>query len=941
MEPIRTRKTIAALLAAALVFSAPGFPCYQALGQEFEAKAPQASEMTGPAVLNMAQMDIFPALSAGTISSDILQSTRGLDVLGPAENPAAPRIPSVAPAEPAEFSSRPAVGGKDSALSLETQGIVGAENNQVPGVLEESAGNKTASAPPRRASYVRAERMMENMARYFRLTAVSAVLTSKLILPAKVAPGAKNLPEISPSKISLSAPEPQKPENNGGLPAITPAEKTAGAQEAAESEYVPSSKIVADLLKLAKTDPAAAFDRLSDILTSGKEHRTEVRASAMRLSDQYPVEKSAPVWIDVLKGSSNWYLKRMAAKRLGNHAVDLKSSRADIEQTLRGAYADKNASLRLMAGWALRQMGVDPGPEIIPAPPEPASSKAKKRQVNKSDSAPKDVPFMQSKLKMRAVDAVFVLMGLGAILWLASLVLTNIHVLTVLSMLAMPVLPLLIIAAVFGLPYLWRGLKAAGRGIKNAYANIGPAQDKKDANSKKDPEALGFKDVAGADDAIREVRQIVEYLKNPERFKKLGGEMPRGILFEGPPGTGKTLIAQAIAGEANAHFLHASASDFVEKYVGVGASRVRELFQKARKQQPAIIFIDEIDAIGRKRGSSSDGGAQEHDQTLNALLTEMNGFDEKDDIVVIGATNRKDVLDPALLRPGRFDIKIYIGNPDILGREAILAVHGAKKRFGPDVDLEFVAKRTAGIAGAGMANIANVSALQAAMRNAGEIGGQDLQRAVDKETFGDRRHLYLSEELKQRVAYHESGHALAGMLAGQAGGKAPHKITIIPHGGAALGYAEPAQESEADTYLLTKDQMMTRIIGAMGGRAAEEIMYQGDKGLSTGPGSDIQDHADRYARNMVEKLGMSEKVGILDAGSDPWGRRKISDRTAYSVDQEVSRIIGDCLKKAKELLAANQDKLEAMAKILFERETIYQNEIEDIVYGKKQPAGVR
>ncbi|MDE2313098.1 MAG: AAA family ATPase, partial [Elusimicrobia bacterium] len=322
---------------------------------------------------------------------------------------------------------------------------------------------------------------------------------------------------------------------------------------------------------------------------------------------------------------------------------------------------------------------------------------------------------------------------------------------------------------------------------------------------------------------------------------------------------------------------------------------------------------------------------------INQFLKEMDGFEGKDDVIIIAATNQMNTLDPALLRPGRFDIKHHVGLPDILGREAILAVHGKKMRLGPDVDLESVLRRTSGFSGSALANVYNVAALKAAMRNGDSVTNADLRHAVDKEIAGERRHLYLSDDLKMRVAYHEAGHALAGMLAGGRSARAPHKITIIPHGGAALGYAEPAGESEdADDYLSTMDQLLAKIVGAMGGRAAEEVVYPGGKGLSTGPGSDIQDHADRLARAMVEKLGMSEKVGILDAGHDQYGRRKISDRTAYQVDREVSRIIGECLVKAKNLLSMDRAKLDALAKALFERETIYQNEIEAIVYGQSQ-----
>jgi cell division protease FtsH len=327
------------------------------------------------------------------------------------------------------------------------------------------------------------------------------------------------------------------------------------------------------------------------------------------------------------------------------------------------------------------------------------------------------------------------------------------------------------------------------------------------------------------------------------------------------------------------------------------------------------------------------------------LLAELDGFLKMDNVIVVAATNRAQDLDEALMRPGRFDRKIFVGNPDILGREAILAVHGAKMRLGPDADLEFTAKRTPGLSGAAMANIVNESALQAAERDAEEIAQKDLQRAVDKETFGDQRNLFLDEKTKRRVAEHEAGHALAQYFAmmkrGVEGAKVDNKITIIPHGKAALGYAEKAQKGEADTYLQTQDELEADIVGAMGGRAAEETIYPGKKGVSTGPGSDIADHADRMARAMIEQLGMSPEVGIINAGPDPrdpMGRSRLSDQTKFKVDQEIKRMTGEALAEAKGYIAQHRDRFDALVKALFEKETLYQEEIAEILGGGKTGA---
>ena len=446
-----------------------------------------------------------------------------------------------------------------------------------------------------------------------------------------------------------------------------------------------------------------------------------------------------------------------------------------------------------------------------------------------------------------------------------------------------------------------------------------------------------FNDVAGCEEAKDDVKELVDFLKDPAKFIKVGGKIPRGILMVGPPGTGKTLLARAVAGEAKVPFFTISGSDFVEMFVGVGASRVRDMLEQAKKHSPCIVFIDEIDAVGRQRGAGLGGGHDEREQTLNQLLVEMDGFEENLGVIVIAATNRPDVLDAALLRPGRFDRQVMVGLPDIKGREQILNVHLKKVPVDKSVEAEVIARGTPGFSGADLANLVNEAALLAARKGQKKVNHDMLDYAKDKIMMGaERKSMILNEDTKKLTAYHEAGHAIVGL-------KMPehhpvYKVTIIPRGGA-LGVTMFLPEE--DTYMSSKTAIISQITSLFGGRVAEEIIY-GSDGITTGASSDIE-RASELARNMVTKWGFSEKLGTIkfdDEDENPFlgrtaGNKKriFSEETAKQIDKEVKEIIQTCYEKAAEILTKNLDKLHGMADALLKYETIDQDQISDIMAG--------
>ena len=449
-----------------------------------------------------------------------------------------------------------------------------------------------------------------------------------------------------------------------------------------------------------------------------------------------------------------------------------------------------------------------------------------------------------------------------------------------------------------------------------------------------------FNDVAGVEEAKEEVEEIVEFLKDPKKFSRLGGKIPKGALLIGPPGTGKTLLAKAIAGEANVPFFSISGSDFVEMFVGVGASRVRDMFEQGKKHSPCIIFIDEIDAVGRSRGAGLGGGNDEREQTLNQLLVEMDGFDTNEGIILIAATNRPDVLDPALLRPGRFDRQVVVGNPDILGREAILKVHIKKINAGPDVKLRTIARGTPGFSGADLANLVNEAALLAARKNKRVVTMVDIEEAKDKVMMGaERRSMVMSEDEKKLTAYHEGGHAIVAL--NEKVSDPIHKATIIPRG-RALGMV--MRLPERDQLSLTREKMYSDIAVAMGGRIAEELIFGHDK-VTSGASSDI-DMATKMAKNMVTKYGMSAVLGPLAYGENEeevfLGRsvtrqQNMSEETARKVDSEVKKIVESGYARAKQILTEKIDDLHKLAKALLVYETLTGDEIRDLILKNVQP----
>ncbi len=441
-----------------------------------------------------------------------------------------------------------------------------------------------------------------------------------------------------------------------------------------------------------------------------------------------------------------------------------------------------------------------------------------------------------------------------------------------------------------------------------------------------------FKDVAGVDEAVEELKQIIEFLKNPQKFTALGGKIPKGVLLVGPPGTGKTLLAKAVAGEAGVPFISISGSSFVELFVGVGAARVRDLFKQAEEKAPCIIFIDEIDALGKVRGVSPVSGVDEREQTLAQLLTEMDGFDSKKGVIIMAATNRPEILDPALLRPGRFDRHIVVDRPDLKGREAILKVHTRKVKLAPDVDLRVIAARTPGMVGADLANVVNEAALLAARKGKNWVEMEDFEEAVDRVLAGlQKKNRYISRREKERVAFHEAGHALVASALPNA--DPVHRISIIPRGIAALGYT--LQLPTEDRYLMTRSELLDRLSVLLGGRAAEEIIY-GE--VSTGAQNDLE-QATEIARAMVMDYGMSDKLGPQTFRKkeglflEPmWRHREdISEETARLIDQEVAVIIKEAYQRAYGILSEHKERLELLAKTLLEKETLEGEELKRLL----------
>ncbi len=493
------------------------------------------------------------------------------------------------------------------------------------------------------------------------------------------------------------------------------------------------------------------------------------------------------------------------------------------------------------------------------------------------------------------------------------------------------VLTTLVPFAIFAF-FLFSMMNQGGGGGARGAMSFG--RNKARATNKEDIK-VRFSDVAGAEEEKQELVEVVEFLKDPKRYTKLGARIPAGVLLEGPPGTGKTLLAKAVAGEAGVPFFSISGSDFVEMFVGVGASRVRSLFEDAKKAAPAIIFIDEIDAVGRQRGVGLGGGNDEREQTLNQLLIEMDGFEGNEGIIVIAATNRSDVLDPALLRPGRFDRKVLVGQPDVKGREAILRVHARNKPLAEDVDLKLVAQQTPGFVGADLENVLNEAALVAARRNKRVIDASDIDEAEDRVIAGpSKKDKTVSQRDRQIVAYHEAGHTIVGLVLSNA--RVVHKVTIVPRGRAG-GYMIALPKE--DQTLLSKEDMKEQLAGLMGGRVAEEIIFNVQ---TTGASNDFE-QATQMARAMVTEYGMSEKLGPVQyegnhamfGAASP--QKSISEQTAYEIDEEVRNLLNEARNKAAEIIQSNREKHKLIAEALLKYETLDSHQIKSLYETGEMP----
>jgi cell division protease FtsH len=492
------------------------------------------------------------------------------------------------------------------------------------------------------------------------------------------------------------------------------------------------------------------------------------------------------------------------------------------------------------------------------------------------------------------------------------------------------IVPWILILGVF-----WFVMLRQIQGTSNKALSFGKSRARLQPDSAR---KVTFNDVAGVEEAKEELKEVIDYLRDPSKYTRLGAKIPKGLLLVGPPGTGKTLLAKAIAGEADVPFFSMSGSDFVEMFVGVGASRVRDLFDQGKKHAPCIIFIDELDAVGRVRGAGYGGGHDEREQTLNQLLVEMDGFEENEGVIVVAATNRPDVLDPALLRPGRFDRQVVVDIPDVKGREGILRVHSRKIPLSKAVNFKVIARGTPGFSGADLANLVNEAALLAARKNKRKVGMEEFEFAKDKVLMGpERRSIIISEEERRVTAYHEAGHALLGMLLPNA--DPVHKMTIIPRG-LSLGLTQSLPETEKHN--LTKDYIFDQVTLLMGGRVAEEIQF-GPGGITTGAQNDIE-RATNTARRMVCEWGMSERLGPLQygqkeepifIGKEIARHKDYSEKTSQTIDEEIKAIIEKAYKKAREILLKNKETLDRLAKRLLEREVLDRREIEEIVGIKK------
>lgn len=793
------------------------------------------------------------------------------------------------------------------------------------------------------------------------------------------------------------------PEPNGPVQAPSPDNnprplagltRRVQASAATQAPFVAAARVVADLNKLAKTDPEAALKTAAEYLLGETDKRPEVRIGALRVLESLPLKKVLPVYgayleltaqtgVQLSKQTVNdrwWYVQRAMLRRI---AAEPATASAPLLAVLQNARKDWNASVRIMAREALiKKLG-----KYSDTDPRGETATMKRRGYVQPDAAPSRpqtanaAPDVRSKI-MNLVMAgmlavVFALMAVrmfnppapapaqppavvqpiskpapsyepGAVApskteqitleelrRIADAAERSARAAEQQSRLAAEAAAsskngwiftiLVTFGSVFFLVWLLGRMnrRSGGSGGGNPMGML-------KANINVEKPTTRFHDVAGIDESMVDIEEIVDYLRDPSKYARVGARAPKGVLFEGPPGSGKTLLAKALAGETSGSFLSMSASDFVQMFVGVGAGRVNDLFETARKNRPAIIFIDEIDALGSRDKGGPGGGSDEREQTINALLTAMDGFADSSGILVVAATNRPDKIDPALMRPGRFDRKIHVGAPEVLGREAILAVHAANKPLGPDVDLNYIARRTTGKTGAYLMGIVEQAAWTAGSRSDKMLSQRDLDKAVDNVLVGRETARRLSDEELKRTAYHESGHVLANLLNERPELRQPiSKVTIVSRG-QALGFAHMG---EADAYLYTKSQLEAKLDHAMGGLVAEKLIF-GE--WSTGPGNDLE-QTTHIARLMVQKLGMDEGLGFPQTSAnenDPFGRQPFGDAIGGAVHEATKKIIAQSYARVLARLTNNRDRLEAMTKALLEKETLIDTELDQFAFGE-------
>jgi ATP-dependent metalloprotease FtsH len=1029
IKPATLFRSLRLLLAASLIWSAPGAAAHAAAASALRVApaAPPSAAAVAPLVAAPGALSALATPLAAPIAPRVFAAS--LPPESPAPMPASPSAASSAE-EPSPSRVARIFDGAVSGVQKLTSNVFATTEEApdfetpAPAVARSRAKLSFSASAGREAALARIEMLSRELgfqpeSADFKKkdgVIVTGTFPQHRFLALSVAPDVQDIhfmgnlpsPDQAPRLIAVAA---------SLVRAVTPG--TPG------EPFVAATRRVAELEQLAKAEPAKAHLLAQQYIVSRKETRREVRLAALRVLDGVPLPRVLPFYTKLLTAyaeppvqaakasgtDSVWYIQRAILLRLAREAAVLQANPALID-LVRQHFADRNKSVRLAAGAALRAVGIDPGPEneyLDAAAPAPAVGAAQPHDVDvpsaPAPSQPEKKSFFQ-RWKRQIIAVVLSVSVAGGVYWGARLAMPTpqSHPAVVASATTTPppaaassapttpqeskddaqirllqeiaksqaqiaqaqaeqaavarqaaagssggflssifgmVLNVVLFVGIYMLIMRFIQKRSGGGGASGPGGMTASTETKSEVQ--KPTQRLS--DVEGADDALVDVQEVIEFMKDPAKFKRMGAKLPKGLLFVGPPGTGKTLLARAIAGETKAAYFAVSGSDFVELFVGMGARRVRELIAKAAGNKPAIIFIDEIDAVGKARGNGVNGSDSEREQTINALLTGMDGFDNSGGILFIAATNRADILDPALIRSGRFDRQVFVGKPHMGGREAIATIHAADKRLAPELDLAYMARRTAGLSGADIQNILNEAALQAIRRGADAIGMPDIDEAVDRGTIGAKRNLPIPQALKERIAYHEAGHVLANLLnPDPALRQKVNKFTIVPHGAGALGFAEMGSE-EGDKYLYRREELEARIDHALGGLVAELLVYGKPESIpeefspnrradwSTGPGSDLE-LATNVARHMVQKLGMGSETGlavIAPDPRDPLGRQPFGDAVAEKSWREVNKILEASYKRVKERLKLNRHVLEALTQAVLAKETLIDAEIERAV----------